>query len=280
VPDVNRGSAFAIVFVMCALQILAKAAATALLAATSGTLLLGYVAADHALHLAYRLARRDFVFFIPMPAAASAVVGLISRVIIKVITDFTGTPQTRLPLIGGGAYWLFSLVVSQASVFACVHLYLEHAVAPGDGVEKVQADVLWKGAGALAAAWTVTFLYFVFRVAVPKFRHTLWSWATGRQVVQDYIMKGGTDEAKFAIFGCNLLLWESDVGAEVKAWAAENWARWRDESPPWFKVEQVPDRFIPAGELAVLGHNRKRRGSAAGSVRESFREGAGGGGEE
>jgi hypothetical protein len=58
----------------------------------------------------------------------------------------------------------------------------------------------------------------------------------------------------------------------VKAWTAENWARWKEEKPAWFKPERVPDRFIPAGELQQLGHNRKRRGSAAGSIRESFRE--------
>jgi hypothetical protein len=64
----------------------------------------------------------------------------------------------------------------------------------------------------------------------------------------------------------------SHIGEEVKAWTAENWARWKEEKPAWFKVEVVPDRFIPAAELAQLGYNRKRRGSAAGSVRESFRE--------
>jgi hypothetical protein len=57
----------------------------------------------------------------------------------------------------------------------------------------------------------------------------------------------------------------------------DNWARWKEEKPAWFKVEMVPDRFIPAGELEALGgNNRKRRGSAAGSVRESFREVIGG----
>jgi hypothetical protein len=58
----------------------------------------------------------------------------------------------------------------------------------------------------------------------------------------------------------------------VKAWTAENWARWSEEKPTWFKPEVVPDRFIPVGELQQHGHNRKRRGSAAESLRESFRE--------
>jgi hypothetical protein len=112
----------------------------------------------------------------------------------------------------------------------------------------------------------------VFRIAVPKYRCTIWSWTTGRQCVHDYFLKGQGDEGKFEIFGCNLLLWESDIGEEVKAWTAENWVRWKEEKPAWFKPEQVPDHFIPVGELQELGSNRKRRGSAAGSVRESFRE--------
>ena len=86
------------------------------------------------------------------------------------------------------------------------------------------------------------------------------------------LLKGKDDEAKFEIFTCNLLLWKSDIGEEVKAWTAENWARWSEEKPSWFKPETVPDRFIPVGALQQLGLNRKRRGSAAESIRESFRE--------
>jgi hypothetical protein len=115
--------------------------------------------------------------------------------------------------------------------------------------------------------------YFVFRIAVPKYRHTLWSWTSGRQCAQAYFLAGSDDEVRFTgIFSMNLLLWESDIGEEVKAWAAANWARWSAEKPAWFKPEMVPDQFIPAGELQLLGHDRKRRGRAAGSVRDSFGE--------
>jgi hypothetical protein len=164
--------------------------------------------------------------------------------------------------------------MSQVSVFACVHLYLEYA--PEGGVEKVKSSTLWTGASCLSAAWFVTFLYFVFRVAVPRLRHTLWSWTSGRQVVHRYFLGRETDEGKFGIFACNPLLWERDIGEEVNAWTAENWARWSEEKPSWFKPEVVPDQFIPVGELQQLGYDRKRRGSAAGSIRESFREAEGG----
>ncbi|GMI21069.1 hypothetical protein TeGR_g6741 [Tetraparma gracilis] len=272
IPNSNRTLAFATVFMMCAFHIIAKAAATALFAVTNSSLLLGYFVADHTLHLLYRVLRRDLIYFLPMPATASYVAAPVLRVIMKIVIDFTGSPLFRLPLNGGGAYWLFSLAASQVSVFAAVHLYNE---SDDVGSRKIDATSLWTGAGALAGAWLATFLFFVLRIAVTKYRFTLWSWASGRQVAQDYFLKSDEDEDKFEIFGCNLLLWESDIGGEVRTWTTENWERWKEEKPQWFTVELVPDHFLPAAELEQLGHNRKRRGSAVGSVRESFREAGG-----
>jgi hypothetical protein len=146
----------------------------------------------------------------------------------KILNDFTGTPLCRLPLMLGGSYYAWSLVSSQASVFAAVYLFNQYAKLP-DGVVRPDASALWTGTIALSGAWLCTFAYFTFRVAVPKYRHTLWSWTSGRQCVQDYFNKGKDDEARFGIFRRNLLLWESDIGEEVKAWAAENWAQWKEE---------------------------------------------------
>ena len=206
-----------------------------------------------------------------MPSAASYATSTLFRAMFKVVTDFTGSPHFRLPLICGGSYYAFCLASSQASVFAAVYAYINYATPP-EGVEKIKASTLWAGASVLAGAWLCAFLFFALRIAVPKYRHTLWSWTSGRQCVQDYFIKGKSEEDKFGIFACNLLLWESDIGNEVKAWTRANWARWSEEKPAWFKPEQVPDQFIPAAELEQLGYNRKRKGSAAGSIRESFRE--------
>ncbi|GMI53424.1 hypothetical protein TeGR_g3564 [Tetraparma gracilis] len=54
IPDLDRGRAFVVVFMMCAFHIIAKAVATALLAVTDVSLLLGYIVADHVLHWIYR----------------------------------------------------------------------------------------------------------------------------------------------------------------------------------------------------------------------------------
>jgi hypothetical protein len=193
----------------------------------------------------------------------------------KLITDYTGVLIFRLPLMQGGAYWLASIIMSQASVFVCVNLYLEHAEAPGGGGEKIDSGLLWAGTAGLAAAWLATFIYFVFGVTVPRLRHSLWSWTSGRQVIQQQFLEGESDEVKFFVFKRNVLLWEGDIGDEVRGRTAENWTKWKAEKPPWFNIELVPEAYIPAGELEGMG-GRKRRGSALRSVRESFREGAAG----
>jgi hypothetical protein len=73
----------------------------------------------------------------------------------------------------------------------------------------------------------------------------------------------------------NRMMWERDIGADVKAWTFENWATFVEEKPAWFTpliIATVPDEYIPPQFLAGLGGaNRVRRGSAALSVRESMR---------
>jgi hypothetical protein len=46
------------------------------------------------------------------------------RTMTKTVSDFTGSPSTRLPNVLGGSYWFCNLLASQASVFVAVHLYV------------------------------------------------------------------------------------------------------------------------------------------------------------
>ena len=91
-----------------ALQVTAKVGATALLAITNGKWLVYYFAGDHTLHLLYRIARRDLVLFcVPSFPIAAYPLSTLLLVVYKVLTDFTGCMNTRLPLMLGGSYWLF-----------------------------------------------------------------------------------------------------------------------------------------------------------------------------
>jgi hypothetical protein len=165
-------------------------------------------------------------------------------------------------------------VTSQISVLVAVHLYNKN-FEPGEGQEKLDADTTWKAATTMVAAWFLLFAYFVLRVAAPKKRWTLWSSKTGREYVVESYTKSESDEKKISIFRRNKILWEKEIGGQVREWTMANWATWESEKPEWFTANaksSVPDSYIPGEFLVGLGGaNRVRRGSAAVSVRESLR---------
>jgi hypothetical protein len=120
IPDFDRGKAFVVVLVISGAQVLAKATATALLAVTRARWLWYYFLGDHGLLILYRIARRDIHFTLPMPAAASYILAPVFQVMMKIVVDFTGSMNTRLPALLGGQYWLFALFSSQVSVCVSV----------------------------------------------------------------------------------------------------------------------------------------------------------------
>ncbi|GMI38335.1 hypothetical protein TeGR_g2682 [Tetraparma gracilis] len=281
VPTENRGVAFALVGVLCTGQVLSKALATALLYATESSLLWTYIACDYGLYLGYKLIRRDIIWgYVAMPTIPSVIIAPIYRVFEKAMLDFTGSFHWRLPENMGGQYFLFNMVSTQIGVLAAVHLY--NGNAPDEDGLKLGATLTWTAAGALTSAWLALLVYFVARIVVPSRRHTLWSSVTGRQFFQDLFFKGNSEETRMEIFAVNKLVWEKEIGEEVKAWTMENWESWAEEKPAWFtevRIATVPDNYIPPRFLVGLGGEaRERRGSAAESIRQSlrvsFREGA------
>jgi len=56
------------------------------------------------------------------------------------------------------------------------------------------------------------------------------------------------------------------VHKEVKEWVAANVDRWKAEKEDWFKIEKIPDDFLPREVLEAEGGPKRRRSSV--SVRE------------
>jgi hypothetical protein len=195
-------------------------------------------------------------------------------VVCRSLSPRAGSPLYRIPQLLGGTTYSFTLVTSQISVLVAVHLYNKN-FEPGEGQEKLDASSVWQAATTMVIAWVCLFSYFVLRIAVPKKRWTLWSSKTGRHYVIESYTKSESDEKKFDIFRRNKILWEKEIGGQVREWTMANWAAWERDKPEWLnpKVKSsVPDSYIPGEFLAGLGGaNRVRRGSAAGSVRESLR---------
>ena len=251
----------------------------ALLAVASSKALGLYLLADYGFYIKYKIFRRDLILFLPMPTTASYPVSLILGVVSKTIADFSGSLHFRLPCHLGGAYFFFNLVTSQISVLVTVHVYNTSFEDSGDGA-KIDDEVLWRIFGSLNGAWLVVMSFFLFRVAVPSYRHMLWSTVSGRQWLQACFLENEEDSEKVAIFTKYRLLWESDMGAEVMEWARVHWAEWTREKLEWFTlfiIAKVPDEYIPAEFLGGLGGaKRQRRGSGGAAQWRAFERACGG----
>ena len=198
-----------------------------------------------------------------------------ARIAGKVVTDFSGLLTKRMPCgFSGGLYSLNQRSV-QIGVLVSVWLYNEHA----EEVEgKLDRDTTWGMAVTVASLWTVLNIYFLGRVAVPKYRRLFWSFESGWQLLErQFFSREGDDKMRVRVnlFNDNIFTWKG-IEKEVKEWTMGSWEKWVGEKPDWFDeqvISTIPDKFIPARELLELGGaGRSRRGQFASfRVLESFR---------
>ena len=92
---------------------LSRSIGLSLLVASGWDTAVYFVGGEICFHLALKIARRDFLYWIPIEGAAGVAVSLIQRMIAKVIVDFSGCMQFRHPCeLGGLAFSLSMLWVS------------------------------------------------------------------------------------------------------------------------------------------------------------------------
>jgi hypothetical protein len=274
IPDTGRALAFVVMFSISFLQVTAKCASVALLAVTNVQWLVYYLGGDMALYFVQKIFRRDFIYQLPLPLGVAVPVSGIERIIVKTVTDFSGCMLFRNPNELGGAYYSFNLASTIISVPFIAHLYQEYAVVDEvNGAKKLSARMLWTVSVGIVSLWSVMFGFFLARVIVPEYMETFWSTQTSWERAERMFLDNEEDEKRALIFKKNTVMW-SRIKEDVKAWTMGSWEMWDREKPEWFSpkfVSSVPDEFIPPRYLTKLGAKRMRRGSAAGSVRESFR---------
>jgi len=105
-----------------------------------------------------------------------------------------------------------------------------------------------------------------------SYMSTFFGTLTGPQYSAESFKNGEEDCQKFDATFDNRPSDYKSIQEEVKVWVAENIARWQLEKPEWFKIEKIPDYYLPAETLIEAGGARRRRSSV------SLREIVGGGG--
>jgi hypothetical protein len=231
-----------------------------------------YIGADLGLYMLAKILRGDFWYWIPVGGSAEIANSIISRVLVKIVTDFTSIMQLRHPNEVGGAYWLFGLLLTIGSLPVSIHVassYVsERAIYIASSIMKIFIPMT-----------TLCFAVFFWNID-RKYWHTFWSTQRSKDMSMAYFLEGENDEIKFLILHFSRHQWVSIEG-EIKKWVESNWAKWEEEQPEWFtdaRKAQVPVDFIPAKGDARRRESVRRasvdaeaEGGLANAVRASMR---------
>jgi hypothetical protein len=242
-----------------------------------------YVGADLGLYLFVKVLRRDFWYWLPVGGNAEIVSSIVSRVLVKVVGDFTSIVHFRHPNEIGGIYWIFGFVLTMGS------LPIATLVAEREDVADKRLKLAWTVAGSAIPFAVVSFLIFLLSTE-RKYFGTFVSLQRGKDLAVQRFRDSADDASKAdSIFTNSKHYWEL-IEEEVKAWVEANWDRWKEEKPKWFDDAmraRVPVEYIPTLQerrIEIVRRNSvdaEAEGGLAGALRESIRRasvgGAGGG---
>jgi hypothetical protein len=204
-----------------------------------------YIGADMGLYLIVKLLRGDFWYWVPLGGKAEIVMSLVTRVLVKVVTDFTSIVQSRHPNEVGGFYWSFGFVLTMGSLPLTI-------IISGPLLPERAMIVAWAVTIFIIPCSLVCFATFFFNIE-KNYWHTFFDFKTGVEFSVHSFKNAPNDAAKAAIaFGRSKRHWVS-IEAEVRAWIEANWERWQNGKPGWFTdslKEKVPLEFIPTTEDA------------------------------
>jgi hypothetical protein len=255
-----------------AAQAFSKVLATALLWKTDPSWLMGYFAIDMSVFFGWKLATGDFYYVTPISGIAQILISIILRLGTKLGTDFTCLIMSRSPTENGGAYWLFNLVMSHASCFASVFIFVNNYEVGSSEVDSGSTELsvpnvdfnnLYIVATLSFAVWLFNFVWFMFTID-RNYVKTFFSTMTAPQQTVHLYRAAKTDEQKALIFKRTVKLWRPLVG-DVRIWVNENLKKWEIEKPDFFTprfIEKIPDEVLSQQDIERLIKQGKRRKSS------------------
>ena len=234
IPDGgSRTVIFGCMMLNCALLLLIRSFSAAMLMIVKKRYFLLYMAGDMTLYLLQKVLRGDFHYWIPIDGALGLYCSFQMRVIVKVLSDYTGVVHFRGPQELGGVYWTFNMFLAVVASFASVRI---------GGGERMH----WTLVVAASGAWLLTFGLFLLLMK-KEYRRTFVSTRTGEQQVMERFSKADDDAIKASVMKKNKKMWRP-IREDVKEWVGEGWWRWEEERPAWLTeswIAKVPPDMIP-----------------------------------
>ena len=108
--------------------------------------------------------------------------------------------------------------------------------------------------------WLVLNIMFFLTIDL-RYAKTFFSTQTAAQYTCERFLTSTEDDMKWAAAFENRMEYKKSIKGEVKAWVAANIGKWRAEKPDFFKVEMIPDDYLPKEVLEAEGGARRRRSS-------------------
>ena len=172
---------------------------------------------------------------------------------------FTSSPLhawCRHPCDMGGAAFSASMIWAQVMPFVALEMY----EAGSDGVEK---DKIMVFLICSFFTWLLINIKF-FRTIDLSYLHTFFGFKTASQYTTELFLTSKLDKDKYRAAFKKRASYTKSVEPEIKAWVAENIEKWMAEREDWFKIQQIPEEFLP-GELMrsqKMGMGSRRRRSS------------------
>ena len=192
------------------------------------------------------------------------VVGSLHASVAKTVADFTGCVHFRHPWLAGGA--CHSALALWTQIYPFLALALLRRETEGqmtDSTQKIIEIFLLSS----TFAWVLLNVEF-FRTIDPRYFKTFYSTQTPKQFVVDSFLRSENDFQKFELAFGNPIFFSAPIHLEIKQWVNENIQQWQEEAPAWFKVDLIPDEFLPLDLFEAEGGANRRRSSVNFSVRE------------
>ena len=262
IPDDNysRGRCFALMTIISALHNVSRSIGCALLAASSGkNLVLLFVGGEMALYMAYKIAGGDFFYWPRLEGTVAIIVGVVTRLVAKIVVDFCGCIHLRHSYELGGLAFSASMIWAQAFPFVALQLY--------DGTSKDTISTFLVGSFSLWLLLNVAF----FATIDLSFIGTFFTTTTAPQYTCQIFLEGTEDAEKFSTVFETRISYMKAVHSDVKEWVATNIVRWKEERKPWFHVELITDELLPIDAFeAEGGFDRKRRRSTYKMTKKTY----------
>jgi len=206
------------------------------------------------IYLLYKIIRRNFRYHLNFTHNGfSLFMSLLIRIMVKIVSDFTGMVYFRHPYELGGIYWFLSNVYSFGALFLSLSLLRGDEVAKKSLSENFLFSDGWELTIALSltAMWVSLFALMLL-LCQKGYSKTFFSFKSARKYTKEIFDTGG-DESKLSVLH-NHPSYYSHFFDEMKNYLDKNWERLFIDRPHYFNeylINQIPDNLIPGGRSAL-----------------------------